>query len=150
VLDDVRAYADTYGGAAVATRWPHRVVEAADQRLPEDPAVPWYALGLSVPIPDTGELLFIAPTSSWRLDAEASRERQAMNIAALDAHHRAALRRSSPAISTPRRPGHDGYRAHLSARTGPAQGASPYAEDARFELARGCPQHAFQACALGH
>jgi hypothetical protein len=24
------------------------------------------------------------------------------------------------------------------------------AEDARFELARGCPQHAFQACALGH
>src|SRR5690348_17207752 len=23
------------------------------------------------------------------------------------------------------------------------------AEDARFELARGCPQHAFQACALG-
>ena len=24
------------------------------------------------------------------------------------------------------------------------------AEDARFELLRGCPQHAFQACALGH
>jgi hypothetical protein len=23
------------------------------------------------------------------------------------------------------------------------------AEDARFELARGCPQHAFQACAIG-
>ncbi len=25
----------------------------------------------------------------------------------------------------------------------------PSAEDARFELARGCPQHAFQACAIG-
>jgi hypothetical protein len=24
------------------------------------------------------------------------------------------------------------------------------AEDARFELARACTQHAFQACALGH
>ena len=24
------------------------------------------------------------------------------------------------------------------------------AEDAGFEPARGCPQHAFQACALGH
>lgn len=24
------------------------------------------------------------------------------------------------------------------------------AEDTRFELVRGCPQHAFQACALGH
>jgi len=24
------------------------------------------------------------------------------------------------------------------------------AEDRRFELLRGCPQHAFQACALGH
>ena len=30
------------------------------------------------------------------------------------------------------------------------QAARPAAEDARFELARGCPQHAFQACALGH
>jgi site-specific DNA recombinase len=27
--------------------------------------------------------------------------------------------------------------------------SSTLAEDARFELARGCPQHAFQACALG-
>ena len=36
------------------------------------------------------------------------------------------------------------------------QGPSTYcpvramAEDTRFELVRGCPQHAFQACALGH
>ena len=28
-------------------------------------------------------------------------------------------------------------------------GSRPLAEDARFELARGCPQHAFQACAIG-
>jgi len=27
---------------------------------------------------------------------------------------------------------------------------SRVAEDAGFEPARGCPQHAFQACALGH
>src|ERR1035438_9001292 len=27
---------------------------------------------------------------------------------------------------------------------------SEVAEDKRFELLRGCPQHAFQACALGH
>ena len=27
---------------------------------------------------------------------------------------------------------------------------SHLAEDKRFELLRGCPQHAFQACALGH
>src|SRR3954452_11775444 len=32
----------------------------------------------------------------------------------------------------------------------PMAGApSRAAEDARFELARGCPQHAFQACAIG-
>ena len=30
-----------------------------------------------------------------------------------------------------------------------ARTRSQVAEDARFELARGCPQHAFQACALG-
>jgi hypothetical protein len=37
-------------------------------------------------------------------------------------------------------------------RVGPGQKAlaDQVAEDARFELARGCPQHAFQACALGH
>jgi hypothetical protein len=34
--------------------------------------------------------------------------------------------------------------------TGPASYLLSVAEDARFELARGCPQHAFQACALGH
>jgi hypothetical protein len=28
--------------------------------------------------------------------------------------------------------------------------APALAEDRRFELLRGCPQHAFQACALGH
>ena len=33
----------------------------------------------------------------------------------------------------------------LRCRTGTGLGA----EDARFELARGCPQHAFQACAIG-
>ncbi|MCU1600871.1 MAG: hypothetical protein JWO22_1580 [Frankiales bacterium] len=32
---------------------------------------------------------------------------------------------------------------------GQGSGADPLAEDTRFELVRGCPQHAFQACAIG-
>jgi endonuclease/exonuclease/phosphatase family metal-dependent hydrolase len=83
-------YADRYGGTAVATRWPHRVVEAIDQSLPGDP-LPWYALALAVPVPDAGELLLIAPTSSVHLDAEAARERQALAIADLDERHRRTL-----------------------------------------------------------
>lgn len=43
-------------------------------------------------------------------------------------------------------------------RRAPPQAVGPFdfvpgealAEDTRFELVRGCPQHAFQACALGH
>jgi endonuclease/exonuclease/phosphatase family metal-dependent hydrolase len=80
-------YADQYGGTAVASRWPHHVLKAADQSLPGDP-LPWYALAVAVGVPDTGELLLIAPTSSWRLDAEAARERQALAITDLDERHR--------------------------------------------------------------
>ena len=42
----------------------------------------------------------------------------------------------------------------LLSLTGPMTGLMYWlvrvAEDRRFELLRGCPQHAFQACALGH
>lgn len=85
------AFVDRYGGTAVATRWPHQVVEALDQRLVEAPDVPWCTLAAVVPVPDLGELLAIATTSSWRLDAEAARERQALALADLDARHRRAL-----------------------------------------------------------
>jgi endonuclease/exonuclease/phosphatase family metal-dependent hydrolase len=44
-----------------------------------------------VPVPDLGDLLLIAPTSSWRLDAEAAREQQVVGLARLDDRHRTTL-----------------------------------------------------------
>jgi endonuclease/exonuclease/phosphatase family metal-dependent hydrolase len=84
-------FVDTYGGTAVATRWPHRVVEVLDQRLTDAPDVPWCTLATVVEVPDLGDLLLIATTSSWRLDAEAARERQALALTDLDSRHRRAL-----------------------------------------------------------
>ena len=46
---------------------------------------------MSVQLPDLGELLFITPTWAWRLDAEAARERHALEATHLDARHRAVL-----------------------------------------------------------
>jgi endonuclease/exonuclease/phosphatase family metal-dependent hydrolase len=85
------AFADRYGGSAVATSWPHRVVEVLDLRLRGADDVPWCALAALVPIPDAGDLLFIGATASWRLDAEVARERQAVALTDLDARHRTAL-----------------------------------------------------------
>lgn len=82
-------FADTYGGTAVATRWPHRIVEVLDQRGDGAPDVPWCTLGTEVDVPDLGPVSFIATTFSWRLDAEAVRERQAVAVTDLDARHRA-------------------------------------------------------------
>jgi endonuclease/exonuclease/phosphatase family metal-dependent hydrolase len=84
-------WADRYGGSAVATRWPHQVVETLDLRLPDATDVPWCALAVSVPVPGEGDLLFIAATASWRLEAEWARERQAVALTDLDARHRRAL-----------------------------------------------------------
>jgi endonuclease/exonuclease/phosphatase family metal-dependent hydrolase len=91
VLDYLPPGADRYGGTAVATRWPHRVVEV----LAEPPAGgsddhEW-TLAVSVRLPGLGELLLIVPTTAWRLDAEAVRERQAVQVGELDARHRATL-----------------------------------------------------------
>ncbi|WP_211261406.1 endonuclease/exonuclease/phosphatase family protein [Pseudonocardia acaciae] len=92
---DVLAYeppfADRYGGNAVASRWPHRVVEVLDQRKAGAPDVPWCTLAAAVEVPSLGEMLFIATTASWRLDAEAARERQALALVDLDARHRREL-----------------------------------------------------------
>jgi endonuclease/exonuclease/phosphatase family metal-dependent hydrolase len=84
-------YADQYGGTAVATRLPHRIVATLDQRLVDAPDVPWCTLAATVDVPDLGDLLVIATTFSWRLDAEAARERQALAVADLDARHRGVL-----------------------------------------------------------
>ena len=86
-LDYLPPYADRYGGTAVATRWPHRVVEVADHR--DD--LHWWTLAVSVALPDLGDLLFIVPTTPWQLDAAAARERQAVEVTELDARHRTAL-----------------------------------------------------------
>ncbi|GAA3950563.1 endonuclease/exonuclease/phosphatase family protein [Actinoplanes auranticolor] len=90
VLDRPPPDGDRYGGTAIATRWPHRVREVLDNRT-EAPEFHWWTLAVSVSVPSLGELLFIVPTTPWRLDAETARERQAVEITELDARHRTAL-----------------------------------------------------------
>jgi endonuclease/exonuclease/phosphatase family metal-dependent hydrolase len=84
-------YAADYGGTALATRWPHRVVEVADLRMSDAMDVPWFAVAALVPLPVLGEVLFIGTATSWRLSAESARERQAVALADLDARHRTEL-----------------------------------------------------------
>lgn len=84
-------YVDRYGGTAIATRWPHRVVEVLDQRGADAPDVPWLTPASLVPLPGLGDVLFIATTSSFRLEAEAQRERQVLALSDLDARHRTPL-----------------------------------------------------------
>ncbi|MBV9558399.1 MAG: endonuclease/exonuclease/phosphatase family protein [Pseudolabrys sp.] len=84
-------FADRYGGSAVATRWPHRMVEILDMRVAGATDVPWATLATVVEIPQAGEILFIGVTMAWRPAAEAARERQALAIAELDARHRRDL-----------------------------------------------------------
>ncbi|MGV9880761.1 endonuclease/exonuclease/phosphatase family protein [Streptomyces sp. NPDC003006] len=91
-------HVDRYGGTAIATRQPHRIVEVLDQRGRDAPDVPWLTLAALVPVappatePSTREdVLLIAPTTSFRLDAEAQRERQVLALTDLDARHRTAL-----------------------------------------------------------
>jgi endonuclease/exonuclease/phosphatase family metal-dependent hydrolase len=69
----------------------HHVVEALNQLGAGAPDVPWSTLAATVAVPEAGELLFVATTSSWRLDAEAARERQVLAVADLDARHRTPL-----------------------------------------------------------
>ncbi|QIS24374.1 endonuclease/exonuclease/phosphatase family protein [Nocardia terpenica] len=87
----VPPYADRYGGTAIATREPHRIVETLDMRGAGALDLPWLTLAARVPLPELGELLFLAPTTSFRPDAEAQRERQVLAITDLEARHRAPL-----------------------------------------------------------
>jgi endonuclease/exonuclease/phosphatase family metal-dependent hydrolase len=84
-------FAERYGGSAVASRWPHRAVEALDLRLPDAPDVPWATVAVVVQVPGQGELLFVGATAAWRPSAEVARERQAIAITELDARHRREL-----------------------------------------------------------
>jgi hypothetical protein len=67
------------------------VVEVLDQRLVEAPDMPWCTLAARVQLPELGDVLVIATTFAWRLDAEAARERQALALTDLDARQRCAL-----------------------------------------------------------
>lgn len=84
-------FSDTYGGTAIATRLPHQVVEVLDLRGAGATDVPWCDMAAVITVPGEGELLFVAAASSWRLGAEAARERQALALADLDARHRREL-----------------------------------------------------------
>jgi endonuclease/exonuclease/phosphatase family metal-dependent hydrolase len=84
-------WVDHYGGSAIATRWPHRVAEVIDPRMSDAMDVPWATMAVTVPIPEVGDLLFISASTSWRLESESARERQAVALANLDARHRGPL-----------------------------------------------------------
>jgi endonuclease/exonuclease/phosphatase family metal-dependent hydrolase len=84
-------HSDKYGGTAIATRWPHRVVEVFDPRTPLAPDVPWATLAAIVDLGEIGSLLFIGTTAAWRPAAEAARERHAVALSDLDARHRQEL-----------------------------------------------------------
>lgn len=82
--------AERFGGTALATRWPHRVLETIDMRVRgAGTPHPWGAVGAVVDLPGVGDLLFIAATSS-PFD-ERARERQAIALTDLDSRHRRML-----------------------------------------------------------
>jgi endonuclease/exonuclease/phosphatase family metal-dependent hydrolase len=91
VLGAPLPFAEKYGGSALASRWPHDIAEVLDLRMADALDVPWCTMAAVVHLPVEGDVLFIATTLSWRLDAESARERQARAIADLDARHRTAL-----------------------------------------------------------
>jgi endonuclease/exonuclease/phosphatase family metal-dependent hydrolase len=90
-MTTVPPHADRYGGSALAARWPYRLVETLDLRMADAMDVPWSSLAAVVTLPGAGDLLFIATTASWRLDAEFARERQVLALTDLDARHRREL-----------------------------------------------------------
>jgi endonuclease/exonuclease/phosphatase family metal-dependent hydrolase len=89
VLDHLPPDADVYGGTALATRWPHRVVDVVEGQTSE--GLYWYTLAALIDLPDLGPLLLVTPTTFWKTDAEFWRERQMLEVADLDARHRTKL-----------------------------------------------------------
>jgi len=84
-------FSDRYGGTAVATRWPHRVVETLDLLVQGETTNPWCTLAAVVEVPGEGDMLFIATTTSPRFDGESVQERQVVMLTDLDRRHRRAL-----------------------------------------------------------
>jgi endonuclease/exonuclease/phosphatase family metal-dependent hydrolase len=66
---------DRYGGTAVATRWPHRVVTVEERR---DGGFHWWTLAVLV-----RGVLFVVPTTPWEPAAAGARDRQAAGVVAL-------------------------------------------------------------------
>ncbi|MFI5955305.1 endonuclease/exonuclease/phosphatase family protein [Cryptosporangium sp. NPDC051539] len=89
VLDHMPPDADVYGGTALATRWPHRLLDVVEGQNAE--GLYWYTLAALIDLPILGPLLLITPTTFWKTDAEVWRERQMLDVADLDARHRTQL-----------------------------------------------------------
>ncbi|WP_410652242.1 endonuclease/exonuclease/phosphatase family protein [Amycolatopsis sp. cmx-4-54] len=109
-------FVDRHGGNAVATRWPHKVMELLDLRLAGAGDVPRCTPAVKVVLPGLGDLLFISVTASWRLDAVAVREQQAIALTDLDARHRTDL--PIPGASTTPAPPPSSTRSYASPGTG--------------------------------
>ncbi|MFI7060374.1 endonuclease/exonuclease/phosphatase family protein [Kribbella sp. NPDC050124] len=78
-------------GSVLATRWPHRVVDVAEHRGSAGSDVHWWTLAAAVDLPELGELLFIHPSTPWRLDHAAAREQQLIAAVEVDELHRFQL-----------------------------------------------------------
>jgi endonuclease/exonuclease/phosphatase family metal-dependent hydrolase len=91
VLGYAMPWAERFGGTALATRWPHRIVEVADHRSGADALQPWCTLAAVVDVPDEGEQLFIATTLNADFAGAAAREREAVVLTEIDKRHRREL-----------------------------------------------------------
>jgi endonuclease/exonuclease/phosphatase family metal-dependent hydrolase len=78
-------------GSVLATRWPHRVVDVQEHRASAESDVHWWTLAAAVGVPELGELLFIHPSTAWRLDQAGAREEQLLAAVELDETHRFRL-----------------------------------------------------------
>jgi len=91
VLGYPMPWSERFGGTALATRWPHRIVEVLDHRAEADALQPWCTLAAVVEIPDAGEVLFVATTLNASFAGAAAREREAVALTEIDDRHRRDL-----------------------------------------------------------
>jgi endonuclease/exonuclease/phosphatase family metal-dependent hydrolase len=82
---------DWTDGTAIATRWPHRVVDVREHQASPESDVHWWTLAAAVDVPELGELLFIQPATPWRLDQATAREEQLLAAVELDEQQRFRL-----------------------------------------------------------
>jgi endonuclease/exonuclease/phosphatase family metal-dependent hydrolase len=78
-------------GSVLATRWPHRVIDVQEHRASAESDVHWWTLAAAVGVPELGELLFIHPSTAWRLDQAGPREQQLLAAVEVDQLHRFRL-----------------------------------------------------------